>query len=231
MNKKNLIILAVALVLIATLAIGLILRGCSTIQDPQQTTAAEQTGTENEGETTQTTQSAQTTEATENTTGTEPDSIKPTVDPTRPTLIGTESLGTDGILEEDDDLPASGGNSNTQQSTQPQETKPQQTTKPQETKPQDSGNTSVEPEATKPTEGNSSEAEKPTQSTTPSGPKELTYDEYWALSGQEQLNYIMAFSSMNDFVAWYQRAAADVEDAPVIELDGSVDLEQLFGKK
>ena len=59
--------------------------------------------------------------------------------------------------------------------------------------------------------------------------KPLTYEEYWAMSGEEQLEYKESFDSVKDFYAWYNAAKAEYESAhPGIDAgDGEIDLGEL----
>ena len=69
----------------------------------------------------------------------------------------------------------------------------------------------------------SPETEKPTT---------LSYEEYNALSGEEQEAYFNTFDSIEDFVAWYNTAKQEYEASVTqIEIggDGEVDLGDLIG--
>lgn len=62
-------------------------------------------------------------------------------------------------------------------------------------------------------------------------PKTLTWEEYNALSGEEQYAYFQSFSDPKDFFAWQEKAKADYEKRhPTIEVgkDGTVDIGDLI---
>ena len=54
----------------------------------------------------------------------------------------------------------------------------------------------------------------------------LTYEEFWAMSGEEQLEYKESFESVEDFYAWYNAAEQEyIEANPGIDAgDGEIDL-------
>ena len=60
----------------------------------------------------------------------------------------------------------------------------------------------------------------------PQSPAALTYEQYNALSGEEQLAYMESFASMADYFAWYNAAKKAYEDSQNrIEVsDGHIDL-------
>ncbi len=66
-----------------------------------------------------------------------------------------------------------------------------------------------------------------------SGPsKEITYEEYMAMSGAEQQEYMMSFSSIEAFFEWFNAAKAKYDaEHPSIEIggDGSIDLGDIIG--
>lgn len=43
------------------------------------------------------------------------------------------------------------------------------------------------------------------------GPKRISYEEYWAMSGTEQQAYYESFPSVEDFFNWYNEAKAEYE--------------------
>ncbi|MBR2929895.1 MAG: hypothetical protein IKC32_01575 [Clostridia bacterium] len=56
---------------------------------------------------------------------------------------------------------------------------------------------------------------------------ELTYEEYWSMTGGEQRAYKESFADVEDFYAWYKRAREKYEaDHPMTDVpdDGEVDL-------
>ena len=59
--------------------------------------------------------------------------------------------------------------------------------------------------------------------------KPLTYEEFWAMSGEEQLEYKESFDSPKDFYAWYDAAKAEYEAAhPGIDAgDGEINLGEM----
>ena len=61
------------------------------------------------------------------------------------------------------------------------------------------------------------------------GDDTLSYEEFWAMSGKEQLEYKESFDSAEDFFAWYNSAKAEHEAAhPGIDAgDGEIDLGEL----
>ena len=59
------------------------------------------------------------------------------------------------------------------------------------------------------------------------GPVLLTYEEYAALSGEEQQAYAESFASYDEFFAWWKDAKAAYDEknpSPELGGDGSVDL-------
>ena len=80
--------------------------------------------------------------------------------------------------------------------------------------------------------GNGSIGSKdPAQSTPPSASKELTYEEYHALSGEKQQEYYESFASVEDFFKWYNVAKAEYEkeNAAIDIGDGEIDLDEVIG--
>jgi hypothetical protein len=53
----------------------------------------------------------------------------------------------------------------------------------------------------------------------------MTYEEYNALSAEEQQEYFNSFDNIDDFFAWYNQAKKEYEDAQDrIEINGSSDI-------
>ena len=99
--------------------------------------------------------------------------------------------------------------------------KPTDPTKP--TKPQP-----TEPKPTEPTEPGPlipgmEEVEVPDSD-------KVTYEEYYAMSADEQASFINSFESIDAFFAWHTKAKEEYENAR-IEIDGStpIDLEEILG--
>lgn len=79
------------------------------------------------------------------------------------------------------------------------------------------------------------EPEQPEQPEQPEAPADkLTYEEYQALSGAEQMEYMNSFAAVEDFFAWYNEAKAKYdEEQNRIEIggDGSIDLDDIINGK
>lgn len=86
-------------------------------------------------------------------------------------------------------------------------------------------NENEKPEETKPSTGET------TQPGDIPSADEVTYEEYNAMSGEEQMAFFNTFDSMEDFVAWYN-AAKEKHDSehPDIEIgDGNIDIGDIIG--
>lgn len=77
-----------------------------------------------------------------------------------------------------------------------------QQTKPQETQPV------TQPETTKPETGNK---------------EQLTYEQYLALSKDEQVAFVQSFETTDAYFEWYNAAKAEYDQKEVGELDGPID--------
>lgn len=101
--------------------------------------------------------------------------------------------------------------------TKPQETKPEET-KPQETKPQETKPEETKPQETKPQETKPEET-KPQNTVT-------EYEEYLAMSPEEQQAFFESFDSVDAYFAWLNAAKAEYEEKQnASDLEGgSVDL-------
>ena len=87
-------------------------------------------------------------------------------------------------------------------------------------------------EPDKPTEPTApTETETPTEPTVPSEPASTSFEQYNAMSPEEQYAFFCTFSSMEDFVAWYNNAKAEYEAAhPGIDIgDGNIDIGDIIG--
>ena len=92
--------------------------------------------------------------------------------------------------------------------------------------------------STQPTESTEPEATQPAESTTPTLPngwdiRDITYEMYMAMSGEEQQAVIAQFGSIEDFMVWFNAIKAIYEaEHPDIEVGGDtvVDGSQI-GKK
>ncbi len=71
----------------------------------------------------------------------------------------------------------------------------------------------------------------PSQSTKPleTVPVQLRFEEYLAMTGEEQYAYAQTFPSMMDYVNWYNAARAEYDQNEAIEITGPVDLDDLGG--
>lgn len=71
----------------------------------------------------------------------------------------------------------------------------------------------------------------PSQSTEPveDMPVQLRFEEYLAMTGEEQYAYAQTFPSMMDYVNWYNAARAEYDQNEAIEITGPVDLDDLGG--
>ena len=155
----------------------------------------------------------------------EPDPVptQPNTRPTEPEEDVTEPTTRPTEPEEEDDV------------TEP-------TTSPTEPEEEDD----VTEPTTRPTEPEEEEPETPT--TTPTQPEEepvtppaqqvgpdlsTTYEEYWAMTGTEQMLFYYSFANADAFYAWYNDAFDAYKEAnPDIEIgsDGSVDIGKLPGQ-
>ena len=84
--------------------------------------------------------------------------------------------------------------------------------------------------------GNTGEAVTPDNSgseTKPAPDISVTYEQYQAMSGDEQYAYFNTFGSVEDFFAWYNAAKATYEkENPSIEIGGgSIDLGEIINGK
>ena len=139
------------------------------------------------------------TEGTEATEMTEP-SEEATEEPTEP--VATESKPQvqvqGGVVESDETIPdVPDGDDKPVESTQP----PVKETEPKETKPK--GEQSIGPDMS------------------------TSYEEYEAMSGEEQTMFYYSFSSADAFVSWYNAAKAEYEaniDREYIGADGVIDI-------
>ena len=80
--------------------------------------------------------------------------------------------------------------------------------------------------ATTPTDG--SQPTESTQNTTPQSPYapgSLSYEEYMALSAEDQSLYALAFSSVEEYIKWFNTVKAESNSDDVIEITGPVNLE------
>lgn len=71
-----------------------------------------------------------------------------------------------------------------------------------------------------------------TPGTTPEPNSELTYEEYNALSAEEQYAYFLSFDSIEEYFAWYNQAKQEYEDEQdrtEIGSGGSVDIGGIWG--
>ena len=107
---------------------------------------------------------------------------------------------------------------------------------PDDTEDDPAANPSEEPttpsEPDKPTEPTApTESETPTEPTVPSEPASTSFEQYNAMSPEEQYAFFCTFSSMEDFVAWYNNAKAEYEAAhPGIDIgDGNIDIGDIIG--
>lgn len=113
----------------------------------------------------------------------------------------TENAGSDNT----DDFEKN--DSENKATTPSQDTEPEDTTAPEETKPENND----------PTEAPSAE--------------NVTYEQYNAMSPEEQLAFFESFDSMEEFVRWYNDAKAKYEaENPDIEIgDGEIDVGDIIG--
>lgn len=166
-------------------------------------------------------------ETTEPTEGTEPvETIEPT-DATEPTEA-TEPVETTEPTEETEPVETTEPTEATEpvETTEPTEaTEPVEPTEPTETTEPTDPTDSTQPEETTPPE-----IQEPTE---PSEPVELlTYEEYMALSPEEQQAYFLSFEDPADYMAWFNQAKAEYEankDDIVIGGDGNVDIGDILG--
>ena len=87
-------------------------------------------------------------------------------------------------------------------------------------------------EATEVTETTEASESSETSETSPKPNIELTYEAYNALSAEEQYAYCLSFASIEDFLAWYNQAKQEYEDAQnrtEIGDGGSIDIGEIFG--
>lgn len=138
-------------------------------------------------------------------TSTEPGYTEPSEETLPPTIPGlVYSPNEDSNLPDDEDeMP----------DTTP--TEPEETTEPQET--------------TEPSEP--VEATTPAEPTVPSEPALTSYEQYNAMSPEEQYAFFCTFDTMEDFVAWYNAAKAEYDAAhPDIDIgDGNIDIGDIIG--
>ena len=79
----------------------------------------------------------------------------------------------------------------------------------------------------------SSEGSSSGSSESPAKPGTLSYEEYMAMSGENQKAYMNSFDDIDDFFDWFDAAKAKYEEEnPSIEIDGDgvIDFEEIFGE-
>ncbi len=104
----------------------------------------------------------------------------------------------------------------------------------------DSGKDDEDDEPTKPSNPtNPEDTDEPEDTSKPGtdgvkAPEDYTYEEYNAMTGDEQMAHLQRFESMEAFFAWYNAAKAEYEaNQDYIEIpdDGVIDLEEILGEK
>ena len=117
------------------------------------------------------------------------------------------------------------------QATKPQATEPQETdTKPSEgaTEPRQEDPTEP-PTATQPPRETEPQSTQPPATTEPqigtSDPADVTYEEYLAMSPQEQQAHYEQFPSLEAYIAWHNAALEEYEENQgSIEVTGGIDI-------
>ena len=117
---------------------------------------------------------------------------------------------------------------NTQTGTNTGTAAPEPTTGTETTESTETTEPTGSTESTEPTEATeSTEATEATEATEPGVPAPLTWEEYQALSGAEQVAYYKSFADPKDFFAWEQAAKKAYDEAhpkETIGPDGNIDL-------
>ena len=97
-------------------------------------------------------------------------------------------------------------------------------TTPEQTNPADTTPVDTKPADTKPEESQSDSA----QATQPAAPEQsgeelpLTYDQYMAMTEQEQEDFVKSFATLSDFVDWWNAARAQQEKEEPTQIEGNV---------
>lgn len=125
-------------------------------------------------------------------------------------------------VDEWEDDPTTAGTTEGSGSLQPTQNQEDPSPTTLDTEPEDTTETTTPTQDAQPTEG--------TQATTPQSPYApgtLSYDEYMALGAEEQQLYALAFSSVEEYIKWFNAVKAESNNDEVIEITGPVDLGDL----
>ena len=105
---------------------------------------------------------------------------------------------------------------------------PSQTTQPAQSETTEATAATTPTETTPasaPTEGTT----QPTTSQSTYTPGSLSYSEYMELTAEQQQQYALSFSSVTDYINWFNAEKEKFENDQVIEITGPVDLGGLSG--
>lgn len=125
------------------------------------------------------------------------------------------------------------GEQNTTQSTTPQVTIPDGPKNPghiEEPEHPVDDDTPAKPQTPAQTDPTEPEATEPSQETIPDDPTQLDYLQFHALDAAQQQAVMESFESIEAFFVWYDGVKETYEkENPAIEVDGPIDLDQIFG--